>query len=136
MQMDPEIKVVVVEDSPLFLAGLVSMLRDIPSVKVVGIANSAESALDLIHETQPDLCFLDVSLAAGTGLDVLSSMPKEAPPRTVVMTNSPSEELRSRCSALGAAGFVDKKEILEWVTLTVEGVSAGRRTRAAASALN
>ncbi len=45
-------------------------------VQVVGEADSAISAMDLIAEQQPDLVFLDIAMPQGSGFELLESLPE------------------------------------------------------------
>ena len=47
------------------------LLAGHPDFRIVGEAADAETAVRLIDETTPDLCFLDVQMPEGTGFDVL-----------------------------------------------------------------
>jgi two-component system LytT family response regulator len=48
--------------------------RTCPNVEVIGEANSVETAVALIQETQPDLVLLDVQMPGGSGFTVLESV--------------------------------------------------------------
>lgn len=54
------------------LALLVSEYCD--GVEIVGIANSANSAVELIEKAKPDIVFLDIQMPGKTGFDLLSSL--------------------------------------------------------------
>ncbi|MEN0050107.1 MAG: LytTR family DNA-binding domain-containing protein [Bacteroidota bacterium] len=45
-------------------------------VEIIGEADSAITALDVIQDTQPDLVFLDISMPLGDGFQLLESLPK------------------------------------------------------------
>jgi DNA-binding NarL/FixJ family response regulator len=105
--------VVVVEDSEAFLMRLRLALRDVPQLSVVGIAESAEPAIRLLEQTEPDLVLLDLFLKEGSGMDVLRYIHKSGlKVRTIVMTSEQSDELSSACRSLGAYRFLDKAELI------------------------
>ena len=71
--------VYIVEDSDSIRARLVDMLGEVAGLRVVGEAESAESAVTGILRTQPDAVVLDIHLAGSSGLDVLRQVHRLAP---------------------------------------------------------
>lgn len=67
-------KAIVVEDSRLAREGLLRMLNKYSSLEVVGDAEHAASALELIKEYQPDVLFLDIHMPGETGFDLLDKL--------------------------------------------------------------
>ena len=64
-------RVVVVDDEEPARARVKRLLAAHPDFALAGEAADAGSAVRLIDETAPDLCFLDVRMPEGTGFDVL-----------------------------------------------------------------
>ena len=62
---------VVVDDEKPARDRVRRLLAGHPDFRIVGEAADAETAVRLIDETTPDLCFLDVQMPEGTGFDVL-----------------------------------------------------------------
>ncbi len=62
---------VVVDDEKPARDRVKRLLAAHPDFRIVGEAADAETAVRLIDETTPDLCFLDVQMPEGTGFDVL-----------------------------------------------------------------
>ena len=60
--MSDLIRVLVVDDHPLFRHGVVSSLGMEPGLTVVGEASSGEDALKLARELLPDVVLLDISM--------------------------------------------------------------------------
>jgi two-component system LytT family response regulator len=70
------IKTIIIEDerkSVYLLNELVNLLA--PDLDVCGTASHIDSAVELIATTAPDLVFLDVCIADGSGFDVLRKLP-------------------------------------------------------------
>ncbi|MEM7360712.1 MAG: LytTR family DNA-binding domain-containing protein [Pseudomonadota bacterium] len=67
-------KAIVVEDSRLAREGLLRMLAKFPSLEVVGNAEHAASALQLIEQERPDVLFLDIHMPGETGFDLLDKL--------------------------------------------------------------
>ena len=63
--MNPDaIRIVCVDDSPLFLGGIVSGLESHPSLRVVGQGRNGADFLSLVDRHRPDIVFLDVGMPA------------------------------------------------------------------------
>ncbi len=114
-------KVLVVDDEPLILYGLLKGLRNEKTeVKTVG---TGEEAIHAIKSGFYDLCFLDIYLPDLNGLEVLKKI-KEISPKTTVAMMSAShldEETKKKLED-GAVLFIPKpfelfqiKSIAKWV---------------------
>jgi two-component system LytT family response regulator len=68
------ITAVIVEDSRLARKELVGLLRSHPNIALLGEADSAETALQLIKQTSPDLIFLDIHLPGKNGFEILQDL--------------------------------------------------------------
>ena len=106
------LKVAVIEDSPLFLQTIGTLLGELALVEVIGDAADEQSAIELLRFRQPDLTILDLELKAGSGFGVLKAISRDPEhfgrPRTVVFSHHNRTEIRQRCLALGAERFFDK----------------------------
>jgi len=58
------ITIVCVDDSPLFLGGIVSGLESQPGLKIVGLGRNGADFVDLVCKHKPDIVFLDVGMPA------------------------------------------------------------------------
>jgi two-component system chemotaxis response regulator CheB len=68
------IRIIVVDDSPLYRQLVGNVLRDVPGVNVVGMAGSGQDALDQVERLAPDLLTLDVNMPGIDGIEVLRSL--------------------------------------------------------------
>ena len=101
-------RLLVVDDVPLFRAGLTSALTA-AGFEVVGEAGSAESAVAKAEEEQPDLVLLDVLMPGLSGLDVVEKITAVSPHSSVVLlTGSESEEDMLTALKAGARGYIVK----------------------------
>lgn len=68
-------RVIIIEDEPNVVELICSLLNHIDSsIKIVGNANSVETALTLLQEEPCDIAIMDIQLKGGTSMDVLSAM--------------------------------------------------------------
>jgi CheY-like chemotaxis protein len=65
----PAIRVVVVDDSPVFRRLLVEQLEAAPGHELAGTAASGEEALDVICATRPDIVLMDVRMPGMGGIE-------------------------------------------------------------------
>jgi two-component system response regulator DevR len=106
--------VFLVEDSAQVVRRLEEMLAAIEGVRTVGSAARADEAIREVLTLRPDAVLCDVSLAQGTGFDVLRALHEQAPDVEVYMlSNFATEPYRRIAARLGARDFFDKSTELE-----------------------
>lgn len=109
-------KIYIVEDSPLLLERLQSLLNALPDTLLIGHAASAAAATAEILERKPDVVLLDLCLDHSSGFDVLRELQAREPDIDVYMlSNFASEPYRRHAERLGARGFFDKSNEFERV---------------------
>ena len=121
------IRIVVVDDHPLFRHGLVQLLNSEHSFSVCGEASSAAEALMVIRRDQPTMVIADLGLKGTNGLELTKSLRAEFPKMPVLvlsMHDEPTYAVRSLRA--GANGYVTKEEALSSVLTAVREVIAGR----------
>jgi two-component system nitrate/nitrite response regulator NarL len=103
------IRVLVVDDHPLFRRGLLALLGAQPALRVVGEAGDAGEAQRRAAGLQPDVILLDNHLPGVNGVDALAGLREVAPEARVLMLTV-SEDERDLGAALrgGARGYLLK----------------------------
>jgi two-component system, LytTR family, response regulator len=67
-----KIKAVIVEDEAAAVAALQNYIKKFcPQVQVIGTAQNSNEAIEVLHQLQPQLVFLDVEMPFGNAFDVL-----------------------------------------------------------------
>lgn len=82
----PCLRTVIVEDEPIAMLQMKSMLQGCPSIELVGEARNGKQALDVIQDVQPDLVFLDIQMPVLTGFEVLKALQGDTLPLIVFTT--------------------------------------------------
>ena len=119
-------KVFVVEDSQAVRERLVEMIRDIDDVDVVGEADSYDTAVSGILASRPDVAILDVSLAEGSGIDVLACVKRQLPAlKGIMLTNYASPQHVKASADAGAEYFLDKSSEFERIVDILERLTRG-----------
>ena len=103
------IRVVVVDDHPIFRLGLATTLQEIDDVVLVGWADCAAGVAQLVDEALADIVLLDLHLPDGSGLEVNRWLACERPEIKVIMLTM-SEDHHAAASAIrdGARGYLVK----------------------------
>jgi len=109
-------KVFLVEDSPAVLSRLREFLASAAGAEVVGDASTSACAIPAILDSSPDLVFVDLNLAEGSGFDVLRALCPRLPGVDFYMlSNFDAEPYRQLAARLGAKGYFDKSKDLQRV---------------------
>jgi DNA-binding NarL/FixJ family response regulator len=102
------IRIIVVDDHPLFLDGLVATLSADDELEIVATAADASSAVRSASQHRPDLALLDVAMPGG-GIDAARLIAEaSAATRVVMLTSSENEDDLLAAMEAGARGYVLK----------------------------
>ncbi len=124
--MPGRIKVLIVDDHPLFRQGLRQVVEADARFELVGEAGDGKSALQLILEKKPDIAVLDVNLPGLSGLEVASRLQaKRLPTQIVILTMYKEEETFNRAVDFGVKGFVLKENAVQEILNSLVAVAAG-----------
>lgn len=103
------IRVVVVDDHPLFRQGVVDTIAMEPDLVVVGEATNGEDALDVIRELRPDVAIVDVNLPGINGHQVTQQVVTEKyATRIMLLTAYDDAEQKLHAMKVGAAAYCVK----------------------------
>ena len=123
--MSEQIRVVVADDHPLFREGVVTSLRSMDDINVVGQAENGDEALRVVREELPDLALLDVTMPGG-GIEAARKIAAACPAtRIVMLTVSEDEDDLLAAMKAGASGYVLKGVSARELASVVRSVSAG-----------
>ncbi len=109
--MESLYRVFLVEDSAAIRETLTQSLESAGLVRIVGHADTAEDAWQMLRQTPADAVVIDLHLRNGTGFDFLSRLRTEPHLNQlvkIVLTNYATSTFRDRCVQLGAQHFFDK----------------------------
>lgn len=106
--MTEPIRILVADDHPLFLEGLVATLSGDEAMQVVATAVDSSTAVDAAREHRPDLALLDVAMPGG-GLEAARLIATASPAtRVVMLTSSENQDNLMAAMNAGAKGYVLK----------------------------
>jgi DNA-binding NarL/FixJ family response regulator len=119
------IRVVVIDDHPLFREGVARILQDSGKFLVAGQGGTAEEAVRLARTVAPHLVLLDLSMPGG-GLPAARGIAEHAPDvRVVVLTVSEDDDDIMQALKAGARGYVLKGVGAAALVEILEGIANG-----------
>lgn len=124
--MAAKIKVLIVDDHPLFRQAMRQVVASDSRFELAGEAGDGETALKFILEKKPDVAVLDVDVPGLSGLEVARKLQaKRSPTRLVVLTMHKEEEIFNHAVDVGVKGFVLKENAVEDILKALIAVSEG-----------
>lgn len=103
------VRVLIVDDHPLFREGLRYALAQTPDIVVVGEAGTAEQALDLVARCAPDVVIMDLTLPGTSGIDATRAIRARHPQvRVLAMTVGEEDGGLPAVLRAGARGYLVK----------------------------
>ena len=94
------IRVLLADDSEIFLGAAVEVVAASPGFELVGAAASGESAVGLAAETRPDLVLLDVRMPGIGGVEAGRRIADEHPKTLVVLVTADGESVNGGFATL------------------------------------
>jgi DNA-binding NarL/FixJ family response regulator len=120
------IRVVVVDDHPVFRIGIVALLQTLSGVEVVAQAASQSEAVGVVLETEPDVVLMDLDLGDGSGVDATREILRERPGTGVlVLTMLGDDASLFAAVRAGARGYLLKTATALEVERALHAVAEG-----------
>jgi two-component system, NarL family, nitrate/nitrite response regulator NarL len=121
------VRLMLADDHPIVLDGLVRVLSLEPDFAIVATAKNGDEALDAIRRHRPDVAVLDIRMPGKDGLAVIREMTREQlPTRAVILTAAEQEEV-FEAIRMGVSGVVLKDMAPKLLVHCIREVHAGRR---------
>lgn len=120
------VRVVLVDDQPLFRGAVAALLARQPGMEVVGEADDGRAAIALVESVRPDLVIMDVEMPVMDGVEAVAHIRAAVPEAKVIMlTVSGTDEHVRRAMANGAHGYLLKNLHPHQLFELVDAVMAG-----------
>ena len=119
-----KIRVMIVDDHPLFRQGLRQAIGGDSRFEVIGEADNGQTALNRILDLRPEVAVLDVNLPGLSGLEVVAALrAKKLRVSIVILTMLKDEQAFNKALNLGIHGYVLKENAAEEILNCIAAVS-------------
>ena len=118
--------VVVVEDDRGLREQITKILEMAPDIACVGVCASAEEALPVIADKQPDVVLMDIKLPGMSGIQCVAELKKSFPAMQVIMVTVYEDSERIfRALKAGASGYMIKSDSPDQLLEAIRDVYKG-----------
>lgn len=120
------IRVLVADDHPVVLGGIVSLLETDGQIQVVGRATTGVEAVELARELAPDLVLMDLRMPDMDGTAATAAITEALPStRVLVLTTYESDDHILGAIEAGASGYLLKAAPADQIVAGVRAVVGG-----------
>jgi len=121
-------RILIVDDHPLFLEGIATVVSSQPDMQVAGRATSAKQAVEEFRNVQPDVTLMDLRLPDMSGISAVSAIRGEFPEAKVIMLTTFEGDVEiQRALAAGVRAYLLKSAPLEELVDVIRKVHSGRK---------
>ncbi|MGF1522543.1 MAG: response regulator [Leptolyngbyaceae cyanobacterium] len=120
------IRILLVDDQPLFREGLASLLALEEDLEIVGEANHGQEAIRLAEQLQPDVILMDVRMPVCNGVEATRAIQARFPwIQILVLTTFDEDEYVFQSLEVGALGYLLKSTPAKQVAIAIRNVQQG-----------
>ena len=121
------VRVLLVDDHEIVLAGLTLFLRRAAGIQVVGEARSMAAAIQAAAQLSPDVILMDLRLPDGSGIDACREILSDHPGiRVLFLSSYPDEDAVMATMMAGASGYLIKDIAHPALQQAILDVAAGK----------
>ena len=123
------LNILLIDDTLIVLQRLQCLLSELKQVSRTESVMSAEEALVLLDNYEPDIMVLDINMPGINGIEMLKKLPFKQimKPVIIMLTNNTLSGYRDECIRLGADYFLDKSRDFQMIPAIVEKIQQDKR---------
>jgi len=127
---DPSlIRVLAVDDHPVFRQGIAGLIDGQLDMRLVGEASNGREAIQQFRALRPDVTLMDLQMPEMNGIDAIGAIRGEFPEaRIIVLTTYAGDVQALRAMKAGARGYLLKNLLYKELLDTIRAVHAGKKT--------
>lgn len=124
-----KIRLLLADDHPALLAGLMHELAQLPTLEIVGSALDSDTLVELLHNTECDVLVTDYIMPGskyGDGIGLLSHIRRMKPQlKIIVFTTLENQALAQELAKIGVNGVLGKTQHTSQLISAIHAVYAG-----------
>jgi len=126
---DPRpIRLLVVDDHPLFRSGVAALVANHPDIVLVAEASDGREGVEQFRAHNPDITLMDLQMPAMSGIDALMAIRELQPAARVIILTTYSGDIQVlRAMKAGAQGYLVKNLLHKDLLATIRAVHAGQK---------
>lgn len=122
------IRILAVDDHPLFLEGIAAILEGQPDMSLIAQACSGREAIQQFRAHRPDVVLMDIQMSEMSGLDATVAICAEEPEaRIIVLTTYMGDVQVIRALKAGARAYLLKSLLHKELLDTIRAVYVGKK---------
>jgi DNA-binding NarL/FixJ family response regulator len=120
------VRIALVDDHPVVLAGIRALLQGVPEVELVGEASTGATGLKAIRDCAPDIAVIDLSLPDISGMELARQLTRQCPDvKIIVLTVHEDRAYVHPVLEAGARGYLLKRSAGDELLRAIRDVNRG-----------
>jgi DNA-binding NarL/FixJ family response regulator len=119
------IRILAVDDHPMFLEALAALLGSQPDMRVVAAAANGREAIQQFRTHQPDITLMDLQMPGMNGLDAMAAIRQEFPGARIIILTTYENDVKDAMHG-GARAYMLKTYLDKELFGTIRAVHAGK----------